>query len=65
MEDSQKLSGRQVSGYRELDKQIKMKCREAKENWLNDQCAEGEEQFGNNHRVYCEGTNMMYGQLYV
>ena len=52
MEDRQKLSDRQGSGYRELDKQIKKKCREAKENWLNDQCAEVEEQFGNNHRVY-------------
>ena len=52
MEDRQKLSDRQGSGYRELDKQIKKKCREAKENWLNDQCAEVEEQFGNNHRIY-------------
>ena len=46
------MEDRQGSGYRELDKQIKKKCREAKENWLNDQCAEVEEQFGNNHRVY-------------
>ena len=52
MEDRQKLSDRQGSQYRELGKQIKKKCREAKENWLNDQCAEVEEQFGNNHRVY-------------
>ena len=52
IEDRQKLSDRQGSGYRELDKQIKKKCREAKENWLNDQCTEVEEQFGNNHRVY-------------
>ena len=52
MEDRQKLSDRQGSGYRELDKQIKKKCREAKENWLNDQCAEVKEQFGNNHRIY-------------
>ena len=52
MKDRQKLSDRQGSGYRELDKQIKKKCREAKENWLNDQCAEVEEQFGNNHKVY-------------
>ena len=52
MEDRQMLSDMQGSGYRELDKQIKKKCREAKENWLNDQCAEVEEQFGNNHRVY-------------
>ena len=52
MEDRQKLSDRQGSGYRELDKQIKKKCREAKQNWLNDQCAEVEEQFGNYHRVY-------------
>ena len=52
MEDRQKLSDRQGSGYRELDKQIKKKCREAKENWLNDQCAEVEGQFGSNHRLY-------------
>ena len=52
MEDGQKLSDRQGSGYRDLDKQIKKKCREAKENWLNDQCTAVEEQFGNNHRVY-------------
>ena len=52
MEDRQKLCDRQGSGYRELDKQIKKKCREAKENWLNGQCAEVEEQFGNNHRTY-------------
>ena len=52
MEDRQKLSNRQSSGYRELDKQIKKKCREAKGNSLNDQCAEVEEQFGSNHRVY-------------
>ena len=44
MEDRQKLSDMQGSGYKELDKQIKKKCREAKENWLNDQCAEVEEQ---------------------
>ena len=52
IEDRQKFGDRQGSGYRELGKQIKKKCREAKENWLNDQCAEVEEQFGNNHRVY-------------
>ena len=44
MEDRQKLRDRQGSGYRELDKLIKKKCREAKENWLNDQCAELKEQ---------------------
>ena len=55
MEDRQKLSDRQGSGYRELDKQIKKNCREAKENWLKDQCAEVEEQFGNSHRVYTKG----------
>ena len=33
-------------------KLIKKKCRESKENWLNDQYAEVEEQFDNNHRIY-------------
>ena len=61
MEDRQKLNDRQGSGYRELDKQIKKKCREAKENWLNDQCAEVEDQFGNNHRVY-KRTNEISGR---
>ena len=61
MEDRQKLSDRQGSGYRELDKQIKKKCREAKENWLNDQCAEVEKQFGNNHRI-CKRINEISGR---
>ena len=47
MGNRQRVRYRQGHEYRELDYQVKKKCREAKERWLNDQCSEIEGQFGN------------------
>lgn len=40
MSDRQKITNRESQEYRQLDINIKKKCREAKETWLNSECAE-------------------------
>ena len=52
MRSRQKVRNRQGSEYKEIDKNIKLKCRVAKEKWLNEQCEEIESQLGNDHNVY-------------
>ena len=52
MKDRQKIGNRQCKKYRDLDKQIRQKCNEAKESWLNEQCVEIENQFDKNSNVY-------------
>ena len=52
MNDRQKIKNRHSQEYRDVDKLIKKKCREAKETWLDRECKEIESQFGVNHKVY-------------
>jgi hypothetical protein len=52
MSDRQKIKNRDSQEYKDADKRIKKKCREAKETWLDRECAEIEGQFGVNHKVY-------------
>jgi len=52
MGDRQKIKQRESNEYKELDRQIKRECREAKEKWLNEQCAEIESQFGKDRNVF-------------
>jgi len=52
MSERQKIADRGCRKYRDLDREIKQKCREAKEKWLNDQCAEIESEIDTNHKVY-------------
>ena len=43
MEERRKLKGQDETRYEVLNKQVKKKCTEAKEAWLNEQCKEIEE----------------------
>ena len=52
MKDKQKIGNRQCKKYRDLDKQIRQKCNEAKESCQKEQCAEIENQFDKNSNVY-------------
>ena len=52
MENRQKIRVRKSKEYRDLDRQIKTHCKEAKEKWLNDKCAEIEKQYGKNNTVH-------------
>ncbi|XP_071947472.1 uncharacterized protein [Antedon mediterranea] len=53
MRDRQKISSRSSKEYKDLDREIKQKCREAKEKWLNTQCEEIESGLeNNNHKIY-------------
>jgi len=52
MSERQKIGNRDSRQYRDLDREIKKKCREAKEKWLNDQCAEIEQEMDKKPKVY-------------
>ena len=52
MTDRQKIKNRDSQEYRDADKLIKKKCREAKETWLDRECKEIEDQFGVSHKLY-------------
>ena len=52
MKDRQKIGNRQCKKYRDRDKKIRQKCNEAKESWLNEQCAEIENLFDKKSNVY-------------
>ena len=61
MKDRQKIGNRQSKKYRDLDKQIRQNGNDAKESWLNEQCAEIETQFDKNINVY-QGINEISGK---
>ena len=50
MDERRSVKSRNTDDYRILNKQIKVKCTEAKENWWNDQCAEVERNPPTAHR---------------
>ena len=52
MEKRQKIGDRKGKEYRDLNRQIKTNCKEAKERWINNKCAKIETQYGNNHKVH-------------
>ena len=52
MSKRQKIQNRKGNEYRDLDKLIKCKCREAKETWINKQCADVERDLDKDHNVY-------------
>ena len=56
MDERRAAKGRDNNIYRELNRQIKRKCREAKEKWLDEQCKEIED-------LEKRDTRMMYNKI--
>ena len=50
MEERRKAKA-DIQKYRELDKQVKKRCNEAKEHWINTQCEEIEANNGVNRKI--------------